>query len=312
MKQKKVRINKIKSTLLERYGSENYSQTLEFKDKVKNTWKNKSQEEIDIIVHQRWDTNLEKYGKLNNGDKISKTLLSKDKKFWEERNEKIKNTSLERYNEEYYMKTDEYKQRIQDTWNNKPKEDVEEMVRKCKETTLQIYGVDHYTKLPDFIERVKQTNMERYGVEFSSQLPEVKEKIKNTCLNKYGVENYSQTSEFSKSRRKRIEYDGLTFDSSWEVIVYQYCKKYNKEFEYQPNIHFEYVFDNKVHYYQPDFLIDGELYEVKGDQFFEGDKMICPYDRNKDELFESKHQCMLSNNVKILRREDIEKMKEML
>ena len=265
--EKKIsRINKIKSTILERYGVENYSQTSEFKDKVKNTWENKTQEEIDIIVQQRWCTNLEKYGKLNNGEKISKTLLSKDKEFWDERNEKIKNTSLERYNEEYYMKTDEYKQRIQDTWNNKSKEEIDDMVRKCKETTLKIYG----------------------------------------------FESYAQTSDFSKYHNKRVKYDGLTFDSSWEVIVYQYCKKYNKNFEYQPNVKLEYEYDNKKHYYQPDFIIDGQLYEVKGDQFFEGDKMINPYDRGQDELIESKYQCMIKNNVIILRRDDVKRIKEML
>lgn len=263
---KESRANKIKSTFLERYGVENYSQTSDFKDKVKNTWENKSQEEKDIIAHQRFDTNLEKYGKLNNGEKISKTLLSKDKKFWEERNEKIKNTSLERYNEEYYMKTDEYKQRIQDTWNNKSNEEVEEMVRKCKETTLKIYG----------------------------------------------VENYAQTSDFSKYHKKRVKYDGLTFDSSWEVIVYQYCKRYNKEFEYQPNVKLEYEYNGKKHYYQPDFLIEGKLYEVKGDHFFDGDKMINPYNTFINEQMELKHQCMIKNNVTILRRDDIKRIKEML
>ena len=50
---------------------------------------------------------------------------------------------------------------------------------------------------------------------------------------------------------------------------------------------------------------------MKGDHFFDGDKMINPYDRTQDGLFESKHQCMLDNNVIILRREDIEKMREL-
>ena len=61
-------------------------------------------------------------------------------------------------------------------------------------------------------------------------------------------------------------------------------------------------------YYQPDFLIDGQLYEVKGDQFFEGDKMINPYDRNQDGLYEAKHQCMLNNGVIILKVEDIKRL----
>lgn len=54
------------------------------------------------------------------------------------------------------------------------------------------------------------------------------------------------------------------------------------------------------------------LYEDKGDQFFDGDKMICPYDRNnyKDELAEAKHQCMIKNNIIILKGDDIKNMKE--
>ena len=51
------------------------------------------------------------------------------------------------------------------------------------------------------------------------------------------------------------------------------------------------------------------LYEVKGDHFFDGDKMICPFDRSKDELFEAKHQCMLHNSVIFIRNNEIEKIK---
>ena len=161
-------------------------------------------------------------------------------------------------------------------------------------------------------EKSKKTMFEKYGVENYSSTKECRNKVIKTNLNTYGVINYSQTSEFSKYHRKRIEYDSLTFDSNWEVILYKYCKKHNKEVEYQPNIHFEYYFENKLHYYQPDFLIEGKLYEVKGDQFFNGDKMICPFDRNSDELFEAKHQCMIQNNVNILRGDDIKRIKEMI
>ena len=123
------------------------------------------------------------------------------------------------------------------------------------------------------------------------------------------MENYAQTNEFTKYHRKQIEYDDLTFDSSWEVIVYQYCKENNIPCEYQPDITFEYEYGGKEHYYHPDFLINGKLYEVKGDHFFDGDKMICPFDRSKDELFEAKHQCMLHNSVIFIRNNEIEKIK---
>ena len=28
--------------------------------------------------------------------------------------------------------------------------------------------------------------------------------------------------------------------------------------------------------------------------------MVCYYDRNKDDLYEAKHQCMIKNNVQII------------
>ena len=101
----------------------------------------------------------------------------------------------------------------------------------------------------------------------------------------------------------------MTFDSSWEVKVYQYCKENNISCIYQPDIQFIYEYQGKEHVYQPDFLINDKLYEVKGDQFFEGDKMINPFDRSQDGLFEMKHQCMIENNVVILKKDDINQIK---
>ena len=63
--------------------------------------------------------------------------------------------------------------------------------------------------------------------------------------------------------------------------------------------------------YFPDFKIDDMLFEIKGDQFFKPNgTMTCPYKRKEQtneqytaicEQFEAKHQCMLKNNVVILR-----------
>ena len=64
-----------------------------------------------------------------------------------------------------------------------------------------------------------------------------------------------------------------------------------------------------MHFYHPDFLIDGKLYEVKGDQFFDGDRMVCPFDRSKDGLFDSKYKCMVENGVKLLKNCEINKLK---
>lgn len=158
---------------------------------------------------------------------------------------------------------------------------------------------------PYIKDKIKLTNIKHFGVPYAAQSIIVQNKMKQSTFQKYGVDSFSQTNEFAKYHRKQIEYNGLTFDSSWEVKVYQYCKENSIPCEYQPNIQFEYEYDGKTHIYQPDFLINGKLYEVKGDQFFDGDKMICPYNRSQDGLYEEKHQCMKDNGIIIIKKKNI-------
>ena len=134
--------------------------------------------------------------------------------------------------------------------------------------------------------------------------------MKQTNIKKYGVYNYSKTTEFAKNRNKKIKYDNLTFDSSWEVDVYKFCMENNIPCEYQPNIQLEYEYDGKKHIYQPDFLINDKLYEVKGDHFFKDGKMINPYNNNRNKISDVKHQCMIKNNVIILTSYHINQIKQ--
>lgn len=257
----------------------------------------------DVIQNKIKNTNLERYGvehAAQNEEIKKKTKQINLEKYGtvcasqsEQVKNKIRHTNLERYGVENYAKT-------------------KECLKKMKTTCIEKYGVDNYSKTDEFGNKYKNTMLNNYGVEHYSKTVEYKIKSKTTNLKRYGFESYAQTSDFSKYHKKRVKYDGLTFDSSWEVIVYQYCKRYNKEFEYQPNVKLEYEYNGKKHYYQPDFLIEGKLYEVKGDHFFDGDKMINPYNTFINEQMELKHQCMIKNNVTILRRDDIKRIKEML
>lgn len=107
------------------------------------------------------------------------------------------------------------------------------------------------------------------------------------------------------------EEDGINFDSKWELAYYKYCKANNISIVRQPVI-LEYNYNGMIKKYKPDFEVNGQLLEIKGDHFFENrdviQKMICPYDRSKDDLYEAKHQCMLANNVKILTYKDLKKL----
>ena len=253
-----------------------------------------------------------KFTKFNKGYHIycSKECVQNDNLI----QDKKKKTCINKYGVENYSQTDEYKERMKKTCLEKYGDENYNNVEKARQTSLEKYGVTHYSYSTEFSKRYKQFCLQTYGTINSFQSETIKEKSKQTCLEKYGKKYYTQTYEYSKNKIKKIKYDNLTFDSSWEIIVYQYCKKYNIPCEYQPNIKLEYSFENILHIYHPDFIINNKLYEVKGNHFFDGDKMICPYDRDeyKDGLAEAKHQCMIKNGVIILTGNDIKKLKEML
>lgn len=52
-------------------------------------------------------------------------------------------------------------------------------------------------------------------------------------------------------------------------------------------------------------MIDNTLVEIKSDHFFKDGKMINPYDRSQDDIYEAKHHCMLEHNVKIFTWKEI-------
>ena len=104
--------------------------------------------------------------------------------------------------------------------------------------------------------------------------------------------------------------------------VYELWKDNNITVEYSPEISYDYEYDGGEFTYHPDFRINGKIYEIKGDHFFRIDEsghevMINPY-RNPDwsdeqyawicGKFEAKYQCMIANNVTILRSKDIENL----
>ena len=129
-----------------------------------------------------------------------------------------------------------------------------------------------------------------------------KDYIKKSGINPYkylkkyyegkGREAYSRNTPRGKSR---YMYNGEAYDSSFELIFklcYPTAKRCNKYFEYEYN--------GEKHKYWPDFELDGKYYELKGPHFFKNGKMINPFDRSMDDIYEAKHQCMINNNVTII------------
>ena len=301
-------------TFNEKYGCKNPMQNSNVQFKMKSTMTKKYGSPFalqnEALKQKAKDTCLSNLG-------VDNSLKSEKVK------EKIKQTNLNKYGVEYAIQSDEVKNKIKSSILEKygvdnvfQNEDIKE---KIKNTLLEKYGVDNIYKLDEFVERRKQTNFKRYGVENPFQSEDIKQKIKESNLKKYGYEYPMQSPEF-KSQLKDYYlkkygvpvkpnygylYEDIHFDSSWELAFYIFHKdlglnisRCEKSYEYQLN--------GETHIYYPDFEMANKVYEIKGDQFFnKAGQMICPFDHNKDALFEAKRQCMISNNVIILRQKDV-------
>lgn len=114
-------------------------------------------------------------------------------------------------------------------------------------------------------------------------------KAEATSKARYGEAHFTQTVEYHKVKKHKFKYDkypDMSFDSSWEFKVYDYAKEHGLDVEYQPSVSFNYECDGVRHTYHPDFLIDGKLYEVKGNHFFdESGKMVNPFGHDKNALY---------------------------
>jgi hypothetical protein len=202
---KKIKFEKIKDTMLEKYGVEYAAQLDEFKDKIKQTtierYGCESARQNEDVNNKIKATNLKRYG-CEYGLQ-SEEVRQKIKETYLERygvencrhisgvNEKIKETNLEKYGYECPLQNEEIKQKI-------------------KETNLEKYGCDYGFQNEEIKQKIKESNLKNYGVEHNQQRKEIKEKAKETCLKKYGVEHTSQCphilEKITKNMYKSKEY----------------------------------------------------------------------------------------------------------
>lgn len=218
--------------------------------------------------------------------------------------------------------------------------------QKRVETWIKNLGVDSPSKNQKVLEKARQTCMTNFGVEYPMQSKEVFEAGRNKKLERYGDKDYNNRKKNKETRllknngnwdsqesiqlrkstcnkkyggptpmsdhniriktRTKYCYNDINFMNTWELSYYIWLQDNNMCFEYQPESTFKYEYNGNVHEYNPDFKINGEYFELKGDQFFKNHditkEMINPYDKShkSDRLYEAKHQCMIKNNVKIL------------
>lgn len=299
---------KAKITSIEKYGVENPIQNKEIEQK-------RNKENMYLYGTDNFKKNLvEKYGSENyrNLERAKETNLEKygvENPFAaEEIKEKIKTTLIEQYGVENPSQNSYILEKRKNTCIDKygvtNTLEATEVKQKIKNTNLIRYNAENPFASEIIRNKIKDTNIERYGAISPLKNEKIRNKIKDTNIERYGYENPMQNPDIRKKQQYRYNFDRQSFDSSWEIAYYIWLIDHSIEFEYQPNIRFEYEYNNVKHYYYPDFLVENKLQELKGLQFFENkdinSKMINPFDRSMDELYEAKHQCMLKNNVQII------------
>lgn len=267
---------------------EHREQTCLKKYGAKHVWSKNSQ-----VRFKQYDTCLEKYGNknYNNPDKAKRTkeIIYGDPNF--HNIEKAKRTSLEKYGTEHPQNSKEIKE-------------------KFKNTCLERFGVQAPMQLESIREKSKQTCLQKYGVEYSFQSENNKQKSIQTLRKKYNddtIINSGQIPEVFSKQRRKYHYNGILFHSRPEIIFYIYCKDHNINCEYNTTFFIEYTYNNKKHRYYPDFIVNGKFVEIKGDHFFNKDgTMKNPWDKN-DNLIKAKYNCMIKNNIKIVKISEMTK-----
>lgn len=244
-------------------------QSDEVKKKSSKTWKNHTKQQKEHMESEKQKTNLKIY-------KVKHVLQNK-KCF-----NKMKKTMKDRHGKEYYLLTTKFKIAQRKKWDKN-------------------YGKNvHPTQTLEIKNKIKNTFRTKWGADNISQTKYWKNKIQES-YKKHLAEDPNYFINLFKESHKKYSYDNKLFDSSWELCLYIWLKDHNVRFEYQPG-YFKYTFNSETKYYYPDFKIYNTFVEIKGSHFFDLNtgKMINPYDRTQDEMYEAKHQCMLENNVHII------------
>lgn len=193
------------------------------------------------------------------------------------------------------MNNEIYRKKISDGLKSIPPERKAEIRKQVEETCLEKYGYRHNWASPEMRENGQyKTCLEKYGDRNYHNI----EQMQNTCMKHFGVRSFSQTAEFQEKMWHKIKRCGMTFDSSYEYAFYNFLKCIKKDFQYHPKVKFAYEFNGETHYFFPDFFIDGQYYEVKGEHLYE----YMQIEKTKEN---AKLQCIIKNKINLITSCDV-------
>lgn len=170
---------------------------------------------------------------------------------------------------------------------------TEESLTKVRQTKLERYGDPNYQNF----DKIRQTCIERYGVDNVWKVKEIHKKCKDTLEDKTGkrcanLGNYA------------VSYEGMKFDSRAELLYYMWCKEQGKNIE-RCTDYFTYSVNGIEHIYYPDFKVDENIIEIKGEHLIDDEGYLLDFS-TKQRLIE-KTECLRKNNVIIIMSKDVMK-----
>lgn len=164
-----------------------------------------------------------------------------------------------------------------------------ECKEKRKNTNLIKYGVENVLSSDKIRKKAKETILKKYGSTEIFSTEHFKKKHKENSLIKYGTEYPIQNKEvYSKNKLGHYEYDNIKFDSSWELAVFIWHKNNNIDIVREPC---QLKYKDRIgknHTYFPDFKINNQLIEIKGNQYLDENGKLKDTDKQK---------CIEDNNV---------------
>ena len=132
-------------------------------------------------------------------------------------------------------------------------------------------------------------------------------------LEKYGSVNNRKKVEETKledreeSPKKKYIYEGMSFDSSWELAFYIMNKDAGHKVVREP-LMIPYESRGITYYYIPDFSVNGSLYEMKGSQLIKDGVWVPSPESLREtsdpealkEKMRDKQKCAEANNVEVI------------
>lgn len=242
-----IRISKIKSTKLERYGNSKYNNISKHKETIKEKYDVENVSQIPEANKKIRNTKANTdYTEIN--EKRKETNLCKYNTEYATQSEVVKNktieTNLKKYGVISNSQTKEFKESVRKTWDSKPESEIQRIADQRKQTNLERYGnecgLKHITKWCDlnkeFIKE-KFINDSLFNKEaFMSYF-----NISNITATKYkkkfniSIPDKSYRSQTQNNIVKKIEVNNMVVNSRSIITPYEldiFLPDYNLAIEY--------------------------------------------------------------------------------